>query len=115
MKHFIKTAFGADLPAELMQRRDKMGFPVPIDEWFSAELRDFVGDIFSAQASRQREFLDGRAILANFTKAERFSRKVWGLLSLELWHRLFHDRATYYRRLIDDPELCVRPKEQRVV
>jgi asparagine synthase (glutamine-hydrolysing) len=114
MKHFIKTAFGDDLPPELMRRRDKMGFPVPIDEWFSTELRDFIGDIFSGQASRQREFLDGRAILANFTKAERFSRKVWGLLSLELWHRLFHDRATHYRRLIDDPGLCVRSENQRV-
>ena len=79
MKHFIKSTFGKDLPAELMTRRDKMGFPVPLQEWFSGGLRDMVGDIFTTQRDRNREFFNSKAILANFDKAERFSRKVWGL------------------------------------
>src|SRR5262249_41318608 len=29
LKHFIKTACAAELPRELIERRDKMGFPVP--------------------------------------------------------------------------------------
>src|SRR6185312_297129 len=33
MKHFIKSTYAADLPEELMTRRDKMGFPVPLQEW----------------------------------------------------------------------------------
>ena len=102
MKHFIKSTFGAALPAELTHRRDKMGFPVPLKEWFSGELKDMVGDVFSTQKSRHREFFNSDAILANFDKAERFSRKGWGLLSLELWHQLFHDRAAYYRRMLED-------------
>jgi asparagine synthase (glutamine-hydrolysing) len=101
MKHLIKTAFRDDLPPELMQRRDKMGFPVPFNEWLSGDIREFVGDIFSSQAARHREFFDGQAILANFTKTERFSRKVWGLLSLELWQGLFHDQAARYRHMLD--------------
>jgi asparagine synthase (glutamine-hydrolysing) len=101
MKHLIKTAFRDDLPLELMQRRDKMGFPVPFNEWLSGEIREFVGDIFSSQAARHREFFDGQVILANFTKTERFSRKVWGLLSLELWQGLFHDQAARYRHMLD--------------
>jgi asparagine synthase (glutamine-hydrolysing) len=104
MKHFIKTTFANDLPKELTQRRDKMGFPVPLKEWFSGELRDMVGDIFSTQKSRHRQFFNSDAILANFDKAERFSRKGWGLLSLELWHQQFHDRAAHYRRAIDEAE-----------
>jgi asparagine synthase (glutamine-hydrolysing) len=102
MKHFVKDTFGRDLPNELTQRRDKMGFPVPLKEWFSGELKDFVGDVFSTQKNRHREFFNSDAILANFDKTERFSRKTWGLLSLELWQQLFHDRAAAYRTMLDD-------------
>jgi asparagine synthase (glutamine-hydrolysing) len=104
LKHFIKSNFGDDLPPVLMARRDKMGFPVPLKEWFAGELRDMIGDVFAAQRGRHREYFNSDAILANFDKVERFSRKVWGLLSLELWHQLFHDRAAQYRRMIDEIE-----------
>lgn len=102
MKHFIKSVFDADLPPELLQRRDKMGFPVPLKEWFSGELHDFVQDIFETQKNRSRPYFNADAILGNFDKGERFSRKTWGLLSLELWHQIFHDRAAEYKRLVDE-------------
>ena len=51
-------------------------------------------------AARSRPFFNADAILANFEKAERFSRKAWGLLSLELWHQIFHDRAAEYPALL---------------
>ena len=34
-----------------------------------------------------------------FEGAGQFSRKIWGLLSLELWQQQFHDRAAHYRRM----------------
>jgi asparagine synthase (glutamine-hydrolysing) len=102
MKHFIKSTFGTDLPPDLMARRDKMGFPVPLQEWFTGELHDMVGDIFLSQKQRHRAHFNSDAILANFDKAERFSRKTWGLLSLELWHRQFHDRAAEFRSMVAD-------------
>ena len=104
MKQFLKTTFASDLPQELIQRRDKMGFPVPLKEWFSGELKSMVADVFSTQKSRHRQFFNSDAIMANFDKAERFSRKGWGLMSLELWHQQFHDRHAHYKRLIDDAE-----------
>lgn len=102
MKHFIKTTFADDLPRELVVRRDKMGFPVPLKEWFSGELKDLVSDIFHTQKSRHREYFNSEAILANFDKAERFSRKGWGLMSLELWQQQFHDRAAEFRSMRDE-------------
>ena len=104
MKHFLKSTFSDDLPRELIERRDKMGFPVPLKEWFSGELREFIGDTFSTQRNRGREFFNSNAILANLENTERFSRKIWGLLSLELWQQVFHDRASDYRRMIRDAE-----------
>jgi asparagine synthase (glutamine-hydrolysing) len=38
-------------------------------------------------------------VLANFQGAHRFSRKTWGLLSLELWHQRFHDRANEFKAM----------------
>ena len=102
MKHLLKETYRDDLPSALLNRRDKMGFPVPLQEWFSGELKDMVGDIFFSEKSRHREYFNSEAILANFNKSERFSRKGWGLLNLELWQQLFHDRAASYRRMLAD-------------
>ena len=102
MKHFLKSTFQADLPADLNARRDKMGFPVPLQEWYAGELRTFVGDVFVTQKSRRREYFNSEEILKNFDKSERYSRKTWGLLSLELWQQMFHDRSAYYRGLLDN-------------
>jgi len=105
MKHLLKLAYGAQLPPLITERRDKMGFPVPLKEWFSGELRDLIQDTFRSRRARQRPFLNAPAVLANFENAGRFSRKMWGLLSLELWHQIFHDQSAQYRRmLIEVPE-----------
>lgn len=104
LKYFVKSTFAADLPEEVLQRRDKMGFPVPLQEWFASDLRDWVVDTFSIQKNRHRAFFNSDAILANLDNADRFSRKVWGLLSLELWQQQFHDRAADFRRLAEEPE-----------
>ncbi len=107
MKHVLKTFAAAHLPEEVMLRRDKMGFPVPLREWFSGPLREFVRDIFSNQAAKDRPYLNNAAILKNFDRGGQFSRKTWGLLSLEIWHQLFHDRAEQYRRMLRDDALLV--------
>ena len=74
-----------------------MGFPVPLKEWFGEELREFVQDLFRSQAAQTRAFFNSKAVLANFDKAGPFSRKTWGLISLEIWHQLFHDQAARIR------------------
>jgi asparagine synthase (glutamine-hydrolysing) len=100
MKHLLRTAFAELLPREIVERRDKMGFPVPLNEWFSGPLRDWLADIFHGTRARHREFVNSEAVLANFDKAGRFSRKIWGLLSLEIWQQRFHDREQEFRNLI---------------
>ncbi len=101
MKRMLKTAFADVLPAEILDRRDKMGFPVPLKEWFAGPLRGDVVDIFHNLKEQHRPYINADAVLRNFGQAGRFSRKSWGLLSLELWHQLFHDRAAHYRGLLD--------------
>jgi asparagine synthase (glutamine-hydrolysing) len=100
LKHVLKTAFASFLPREIRERRDKMGFPVPLQEWLSepGPVRDYVTDILSSQAARERELVDNRKVLAQLDTEPRFGRKLWGLLSLELWQRAFHDRADAFRQ-----------------
>jgi asparagine synthase (glutamine-hydrolysing) len=100
LKHLLKNGYRDTLPPSILNRRDKMGFPVPLKEWFGSELRPFVMDILSNMHSKQREFLNTGEILKNFGDEAQFSRKTWALLSLELWQQEFHDKASEYRALL---------------
>jgi len=97
MKHFLKQVFAKEIPLEILNRRDKMGFPVPLKEWMGGDLKDFAMDIFSTMASKKRPFINSNAVLKNFGGESRFSRKTWGLMSLELWYQQFHDKASEWR------------------
>jgi asparagine synthase (glutamine-hydrolysing) len=99
LKQLLRTSFTESLPSEILDRRDKMGFPVPLKEWFSGELNEFVKEVFSNSASAQRDYIDSAAVLKNFESEAKFSRKTWALLSLELWQQEFHDRASQFRNL----------------
>jgi len=96
MKAVLKKVFKEHIPEKVLNRRDKMGFPVPLKEWFSGPLKEFVNDIFSSQAAKARGFYNPQSVLQNLEYSSQFSRKVWGLLCLELWHREFHDKQYEY-------------------
>jgi asparagine synthase (glutamine-hydrolysing) len=100
LKHVLKAAFGQVLPDSVRGRRDKMGFPVPLQEWISqpGPVREFVLDTLSSDAARSRTLIDNQKVLANLDREPRFGRTIWGLLSLELWQRAFHDRASSFQR-----------------
>lgn len=100
MKHLIKQAYADVIPPEILNRRDKMGFPVPLKEWMGGELKEFVFDTFGSARAQGRPFINAKAIQAQLDSVGQFSRKLWGLLSLELWYQNFHDRAGDYRRLL---------------
>ena len=100
MKHVFKRATRSLVPDAIAERKDKMGFPVPLHEWFAGPAREFVTDVFSSDAARGREHFDNGKVLAGLEKENRFGRQTWGLLSLELWQRLFHDREHEFKNLL---------------
>jgi asparagine synthase (glutamine-hydrolysing) len=99
MKHLLKQTYADVLPAPIRDRRDKMGFPVPLREWVDGPLSGFVADLFAETRARQRPYMNADAIVANAGRAQKFSRKLWGLMSLEIWHQKFHDRAAEFRAM----------------
>ncbi len=95
-KYFLKKAFENVLPRDILHRR-KMGFGVPLNRWFRAELHQATRDILLARRavergyfreSAVRQLIDEHAAL----KADH-SYRLWALLYLELWHRMFVDKS----------------------
>lgn len=94
LKRLLRTAFKAELPEEIRNRTDKMGFPVPLNAWLSqpGPAREFVGDILGSRAAQARHYLRGGIPLDGLLGAQGpYSRNLWALLSLELWQRSFLD------------------------
>ena len=105
MKHVLRSAMRSKLPEKIFNRQDKMGFPVPLHEWITTPgpVRDFVRDTFSSRSARSRELIDNGRVLQRMDGGAKFDRQVWGLLSLELWQRSFHDKAYEFRQRMAMP------------
>lgn len=102
LKSLLRDVMAPVLPPSIVNRKDKMGFPVPLSEWAAREARDFVFDIFSSSAAGSRELVDNNAVKAKLHQEPRFGRKLWGFLCLELWQQEFHDQHHQFRRLVQD-------------
>ena len=100
MKHIFKETTRTLVPDAIAERKDKMGFPVPLTDWMVGPAREFFTDVFSSEAARGRPYVDSDRVTAELGRESRFGRKVWGLLSLELWQRAFHDREHEFKRLL---------------
>jgi asparagine synthase (glutamine-hydrolysing) len=93
LKYVLKRAAGDLLPASVHERKDKMGFPVPLHIWMRGRGGDFVRDILLSPTCLARGLFD-RAELECLTQAHSpFDRRLWGVLNLELWHREFIDNS----------------------
>ncbi len=94
MKTLLKETYRSIIPDQIVNRRDKMGFPVPLNEWMRGELKDFVMDIFLTGKAKNRPFINYDAVIADLETSGRFSRKLWAFLSLELWQQQYCDKLS---------------------
>ncbi len=91
MKYILKRAVGDILPPNILNRKDKMGFPVPLHIWAKGEARDFFHDILFSQKSRSRGIFSIDKIEELIRSERPFGRQLWGVICLELWFRQFID------------------------
>lgn len=90
-KHVFREAVRHLVPTEIFERTDKMGFPVPLGEWFRGEVREFVADTLGSRNARERGVYRREAVDSLIEGEGRFGRQLWGLLCLELWFRAVVD------------------------
>jgi len=91
-KYIFKQAVRRRIPKAILERKDKMGFPVPLSSWMKGPLREFVSDILLGQTAKQRGLYDQKEAKRILKEEQTFDRRIWGLLNLELWFRTFIDR-----------------------
>jgi asparagine synthase (glutamine-hydrolysing) len=91
LKHLFLEAVGDLVPPAIRQRKDKMGFPVPLSEWMKGPLREFVRDVLGSSRARARGIFDTDALMQQIDDEASFGRIAWGALNLEVWHREFID------------------------
>jgi asparagine synthase (glutamine-hydrolysing) len=94
-KFILKKAFSDFLPEAILKRR-KMGFGVPVSRWFKKELKDYIYEILLDSRTLNRGYFKREGIerLLNDHIGLRYdhSAKIWALLFLEIWFRVFMDQ-----------------------
>jgi len=101
-KYILKRAYADFLPEAILKRR-KMGFNVPIGNWFRSVLRAFLTDLLLSERMRSRGIVEYKVVEQMLRDHMRgrsnYQAQLFLLASLELWFRVF----------IDPPELGVPP------
>jgi asparagine synthase (glutamine-hydrolysing) len=94
-KYLLKKSLEKVLPMGILYRA-KMGFGVPISRWLRCEMKDYAHEILLDGVATQRGYFDPayvRALLDEHVSGRGdHSKRIWALLNLELWHRMFIDR-----------------------
>jgi len=92
-KFILKKVMEGKIPKDIIHRK-KMGFRLPVDEWFRGELKDYTREILQNKTA-QRGYFSPKAIetIINEHISGKFDHgyRLWSLLNLELWHRAFID------------------------
>jgi asparagine synthase (glutamine-hydrolysing) len=94
-KYILKKTFSEFLPPPILTR-PKMGFGVPLSKWFRNELRDYIQEVLLDRRTLNRGYFrkEGLENLINDHIMLRYdqSSKIWALLFLEIWFRVFLDK-----------------------
>lgn len=89
-KYLLKRAFADLLPPENVNR-GKMGFGVPVGDWFRGPLKELLVDTVLSQRARDRGYFRTeevqRIVDEHLGRQADHAFKLWSLLMLELWHR----------------------------
>jgi asparagine synthase (glutamine-hydrolysing) len=95
LKHILRKAAEGLLPPAILTR-GKQGFAIPAADWFRGDLRAYATDVLLGPKALSRGyFREGavrRLLDEHLRRADDHAYRLWALLVLELWHRIFVDR-----------------------
>jgi asparagine synthase (glutamine-hydrolysing) len=93
-KVILRRAMQDALPSEIL-RRKKMGFPVPVGSWLRGAFRHVLDEYVLGERALARGLLNPvhlrRLVESHCRGDENHSERLWALINLEIWHRVFLD------------------------
>ncbi|MBW2651733.1 MAG: asparagine synthase (glutamine-hydrolyzing) [Deltaproteobacteria bacterium] len=95
-KYLLKHTLSDIVPKEILHRK-KMGFGVPIDVWFRNDLKEMAYDLLLGKRCVERGYFKKESVqrLLDEHVSEQYdhSYRIWALLFMELWHKMFIDES----------------------
>ncbi len=95
-KWILREAMKGILPPEILDR-PKMGFPVPVGNWFRGEFKHIVDEYVLGKRALDRGIFDAtevRSLVAKHNAGENHDERIWSLVNFEIWQRRFIDCET---------------------
>jgi len=89
-KWILREAMKRLLPRDILER-PKIGFRVPVNEWFRTSMRDYLCDHLTGPNSRTRQYFHRAAldklVAEHMGGRHNHEKLLWCLLNLEIFHR----------------------------
>jgi asparagine synthase (glutamine-hydrolysing) len=104
MKYLFKEAYSSILPEEILNRKDKMGFPVPLNDWIKKnELKEYFKKLIINLKNRNIDYLNitNDIFIQMDTITNNFTREYWILINIELWYQIFYDKFESYKLMLN--------------
>jgi asparagine synthase (glutamine-hydrolysing) len=90
---WILREAGKQLLPERILTRPKVGFRVPINEWFRGNMRDYLLDHLQSGSSMTRTYYRApvleKMLAEHLNGRQNHEKLLWSLLNLEIWHRQY--------------------------
>ncbi len=91
-KYILSQAAKSIVPKDIVNRKDKMGFPTPFNEWCHGKLNNFIKGTLLDKKTKGRGIFNTGTIEELIDSEEKYGRVIWGALCLEIWFREFVDK-----------------------
>jgi asparagine synthase (glutamine-hydrolysing) len=84
-KDLMRSAAVGDLPHVVLDRKDKMGFPVPLDSWARNEAKTEVSGLISQLRERHLPYIRNELLDNLLMNPDLGNRNIWSVLTLSTW------------------------------
>jgi len=92
-KYVLRRSMKGVLP-DVILKRPKMGFPVPLGKWFRGQFRPVIDEYVLGERAMSRGLFNAdyvRRLVGRHLSGENHTERLWTLVNFEMWLRQFMD------------------------